>query len=129
MTRLLVCPPIHFGVEYVINPWMAGNVGAASQANAMRQWDTLMAILEDHADVYAIEPEAGLPDMCFAANGGLVLDETFVPSTFSVAQREPESDLYRSWAESAEFDIAEPDVAVPLEGEGDALWWPGERQS
>ena len=87
MTRLLVCPPTHFGVEYVINPWMAGNVGAASQANAMRQWDALVEILEDHADVYAIEPEPGLPDMCFAANGGLVLDETFLPSTFGVAQR------------------------------------------
>ena len=126
MTRLLVCPPTHFGVEYVINPWMAGDVGAASQANAMRQWDMLISILEDHADVYAIEPQAGLPDMCFAANGGLVLDETFVASTFSVAQREPESGLYRSWAESAGFDVAEPDLAFHLEGEGDALWWPGD---
>ena len=126
MTRLLVCPPIHFGVEYVINPWMAGNVGAASQANAMRQWDALISLLEDHADVYAIEPEAGLPDMCFAANGGLVLDETFVPSTFSVAQREGESGLYRSWAESAGFNIAESDYGLPLEGEGDALWWSAE---
>lgn len=126
MTRLLVCPPTHFGVEYVINPWMAGNVGATSQANAMRQWDALIAILEDHAEVYAIEPEAGLPDMCFAANGGLVLDEAFVPSTFSVVQREPESSLYRSWADSAGFDVVESDLALPLEGEGDALWWPGE---
>ncbi|MDE0420250.1 MAG: TIGR00300 family protein [Gammaproteobacteria bacterium] len=124
MTRLLVCPPTYFGVEYVINPWMAGNVGEASQSNAMRQWDALVAILEDHADVYGTEPRAGLPDMCFAANGGLVLDETFVPATFSVAQREPESGLYRAWAESAGFDVAEADDALAFEGEGDALWWP-----
>ena len=51
MTRLLVCPPTYYGVEYVINPWMAGNVGEASQPNAMRQWDALVAILEDHAEV------------------------------------------------------------------------------
>ena len=129
MTRLLVCPPTHFGVEYVINPWMAGNIGAASQANAMRQWDELVEILEDHADVYAIEPEPGLPDMCFAANGGLVLDETFLPSTFGVAQREGESALYRAWAEAAGFVIADGADALPFEGEGDALWWPAEGNS
>ena len=126
MTRLLVCPPTHFGVEYVINPWMAGNVGEASQPNAMRQWDALVGILEEHADVYAADPQPGLPDMCFAANGGLVMDETFVPSTFSVAQREPESRLYREWVEAAGFDAAEVDDALPFEGEGDALWWPAE---
>ena len=124
MTRLLVCPPTYFGVEYVINPWMAGNVGEASQPNAMRQWDALVAILEDHADVYGTEPQPGLPDMCFAANGGLVLDETFVPATFSVAQREHESGLYQAWAEGAGFDVAEADDALAFEGEGDALWWP-----
>ena len=129
MTRLLVCPPTHFGVEYVINPWMAGNVGAASQANAMRQWDELVAILEDHADVYAIDPEPGLPDMCFAANGGLVLDEAFLPSAFGVAQREGESALYRAWAEAAGFVIADGADTLSFEGEGDALWWPAEGNS
>ena len=129
MTRLLVCPPTYFGVEYVINPWMAGNVGEASQPNAMRQWDALVSILEDHAEVYGAEPQAGLPDMCFAANGGLVLDQTFVPATFSVAQREPESALYRAWAESAGFDAADADDALAFEGEGDALWWPAEGNS
>ena len=124
MTRLLVCPPTYFGVEYVINPWMAGNVGEASQPSAMRQWEALVAILEDHAEVYGAEPQAGLPDMCFAANGGLVLDESFVPATFSVAQREPESSLYRAWAEAAGFGIAEADDTLAFEGEGDALWWP-----
>ena len=126
MTRLLVCPPTYFGVEYVINPWMAGNVGEASQPTAMRQWDALVSILEDHADVYGAEPHAGLPDMCFAANGGLVLDETFVPATFSVAQREPESGLYRAWAEGAGFEVAEEDDSLAFEGEGDAIWWPAE---
>ena len=129
MTRLLVCPPTYFGVEYVINPWMAGNVGEASQTTAMRQWDALVSILEDHADVYGAEPQPGLPDMCFAANGGLVLDETFVPATFSVAQREPESGLYRAWAEAAGFETAEADDALAFEGEGDALWWPAEENS
>ena len=124
MTRVLVCPPEHFGVEYVINPWMAGNVGAASPVTAHRQWDALVRILEDHADVTAIEPASGLPDMCFAANGGFVLDGAFVPSVFSVAQREPEPALYARWAAGAGLEIADFDPDVAFEGEGDALWWP-----
>ena len=126
MTRLLVCPPTYFGVEYVINPWMAGNIGAASQPNAMRQWDSLVSILEDHADVLAIEPQPGLPDMCFAANGGFVLDHTFMPARFSVVQREPEVGLYRDWADAAGFDHAAMDGTLAFEGEGDALWWPND---
>ena len=126
MKRLLVCPPTYFGVEYVINPWMSGNVGAASRAIAKRQWDAFVSILEDHGDVSTIEPQPGLPDMCFAANSGLVLNETFVPATFSVTQREPETALYRDWAESSGLRIAEVDDAIAFEGEGDALWWPGD---
>ena len=126
MTRLLVCPPTYFGVEYVINPWMAGNIGAASQPNAMRQWDSLVSILEDHADVLAMEPRPGLPDMCFAANGGFVLDDTFMPASFSVVQREPEVGLYRDWADTAGFDHAAMDGTLSFEGEGDALWWPND---
>lgn len=124
MSRVLVCPPTHFGVEYVINPWMAGNVGAVSSAVAGRQWDALIEILDAHADVTAIEPVSGLPDMCFAANGGFVLDDTFVPSAFSVAQREPEPPIYARWARDAGFEIADADPDLAFEGEGDALWWP-----
>ena len=123
MTRLLVCPPTYFGVEYVINPWMAGNVGAASQPNAMRQWDALVSILEDLADVRAMEPRPGLPDMCFAANGGFVLDDIFVPASFSVVQREPEAGLYRDWADAAGFNLVAVEETLAFEGEGDALWW------
>ena len=125
MARVLVCPPTHFGVEYVINPWMAGNVGAASAARARRQWDALVRILEGVADVAVIEPGPGLPDMCFAANGGFVLDGRFVPATFSVSQRAPEVERYREWAEAAGLAVVEIGDDAAFEGEGDALWWPG----
>ena len=79
MPRLLMCPPTFYGVEYVINPWMRGNVGDASQLVAERQWNALASILDDLGNVSIIEPRPGLPDMCFAANGGFALDGTFVP--------------------------------------------------
>ena len=124
MPRVLVCPPTHFGVEYVINPWMAGQVGAASRAKAAKQWDALVAILENVADVRVIDAGPGLPDMCFTANGGFVLGDTFVATRFAVSQRQPEEALYREWATEAGFDILEGDADLPFEGEGDALWWP-----
>lgn len=124
MSRLLVCPPSHFGVEYVINPWMAGNVGGASAATAQTQWDALIGILERLCDVERIDPVPGLPDMCFAANGGFVLDNTFVPAVFSVRQRAAETAHYRTWAESNGLVIEELPAEYAFEGEGDALWWP-----
>lgn len=124
MTRILVCPPTHFGVEYVINPWMAGNVGAASDTVARQQWQALIEILKDIAEVTEIEPAPGLPDMCFAANGGLILEDVFVPPVFRVRQRVPEQYLYQEWAEEAGFHIEELPEDHSFEGEGDALWWP-----
>lgn len=122
--RILMCEPQHFGVEYVINPWMQGNVGAASAARALLQWQSLREILEEHADVQTIEPVEGLPDMCFAANGGFVFEDAFVPPVFSVPQRSPESNLYTSWAAANGFRIVQLPIDHAFEGEGDALWWP-----
>ena len=124
MIRVLLCPPTHFGVEYVINPWMTGNVGTASPAVARRQWEALANILDDLCDVSTIEPQPGLPDMCFAANGGFVFEGAFVAANFSVFQRVPEVRHYRDWAVAAGHDVVEIGDEIAFEGEGDALWWP-----
>src|SRR5437867_2508683 len=39
--RFLMCPPAHFDVQYVINPWMEGNVHRSSHAAAAEQWQKL----------------------------------------------------------------------------------------
>ena len=124
MPRLLVCPPSHFGVEYVINPWMAGNVGGASAAKAQSQWDALVAILEPLCDLETLTPAPGLPDMCFAANAGFVLESTFVPAVFSVRQRRPETAHAIGWAQDVGLTVQELPAEYAFEGEGDALWWP-----
>ena len=124
--RILVCPPRYFGVEYVINPWMTGNIGAVCAPTAQRQWDALVNILSAHCDVSMIDPRPGLPDMCFVANGGLALGGAFVPATFSVSQRIPETALFHAWADAAGYEVAALEDDIPFEGEGDALWWPGQ---
>lgn len=75
--RFLMCRPDHFSVEYIINPWMEGNVGRTNAEAAMKQWNALHEIVSSLADVELIEQAEGLPDMVFTANGGLALGESF----------------------------------------------------
>ena len=37
--RYLMCPPEFFQVDYVINPWMEGNIDRANGALASEQWE------------------------------------------------------------------------------------------
>ncbi len=39
--KILMCPPDFFTVEYVINPWMAGNEDSLSLERAKQQWQNL----------------------------------------------------------------------------------------
>ncbi|MCX7718759.1 MAG: TIGR00300 family protein [Candidatus Sumerlaeaceae bacterium] len=127
MMRYLMCRPDFFGVEYVINPWMDGNVGRARAEEARRQWEGLHALVSARAEVSLIAPASGLPDMPFTANGGLVAGDIFVPSRFFYAQREPEVDHHRAWFRSAGFRVEELRSGAAFEGEGDALFQPGQR--
>ncbi len=123
---LLMCPPTYFDVQYVINPWMEGNIGKVLQPRAHKQWDNLVRILSDRCDVRIVEPAAGQPDMCFVANAGLKLENLFVPSLFRVPQRAPEVPEYVKWIKAQGIDIADIPDDCTFEGEGDALFQPGE---
>ena len=125
--RLLVCPPRFYGVAYVINPWMEGNIGRTDGAGAMRQWEAFRLALTDRAALEAVEPVPGLPDMTFAANAGLVLDDLFVPARFRVPQRRPETRHYVEWFRQRGFRVLDLPGQGSFEGEGDALMQPGER--
>jgi len=72
MKTFLMCKPAYFEVSYAINPWMTANIGRVDQALAARQWQQLYETLLPHASIQLIEPVAGLPDMVFTANAGLV---------------------------------------------------------
>ena len=82
-SAFLMCAlSFYYGVEYVINPWMAGNVHRVTQGNAARQWERLCDCLGELADIELVEPAPGLPDMVFTANAGLVLERKAVLSRF-----------------------------------------------
>ena len=49
--KILMCPPDYFTVDYVINPWMAGQEGGLDKEKVVRQWNTLKDTISEYADV------------------------------------------------------------------------------
>jgi lysine-ketoglutarate reductase/saccharopine dehydrogenase-like protein (TIGR00300 family) len=119
--RLLMCRPDFFGVDYVINPWMEGNVGKAVRGTASQQWNSLYARLQDVAEVELVAPQSGLPDMAFTANAGALLGNKVVLSHFLHAQRRGEEPHFERWFSSRGFEVFELPTDLPFEGAGDAL--------
>jgi N-dimethylarginine dimethylaminohydrolase len=120
----LMCPPEHFAVAYAINPWMDASVPVDPE-RAMRQWEALrQAYLALGHRVEVISPEPGLPDMVFAANGGLVVGGRALGARFTHPERQPEGPLYQRWFQAAVREGNLKDATVPMatnEGEGDFL--------
>ena len=78
----LMCAPDHYDVDYVINPWMEGNVHKSSRDRAVVQWQKLYEVLKGLVNVELVTPAKGWPDMVFTANAGLVLGDKAVLSRF-----------------------------------------------
>ena len=121
-SAFLMCPPTLYDVNYVINPWMEGNVHRSSREEAASQWEQLHAALSEIADVLLVEPQPGSPDMVFTANAGLVRDGIVALSSFHHAERQGEEPHFRKWFADSGFSIREIPRATPFEGEGDALF-------
>lgn len=116
----LMCPPKYFAVEYAINPWMNPE-HPVDLSLAKRQWDQLKATYLGlgHA-VQIIDPEPGLPDMVFAANGATVIGGRVLASRFKHPQRHPESAAYANWFRRRGYRVVEP--VHGNEGEGDIVF-------
>lgn len=120
----LMCPPEHFAVVYAINPWMDASV-PVDTALARRQWEDLRRTYLDLGhQVDVIAPERGLPDMVFAANGGLVIGGRALGARFTHPERRLEGPAYQRWFQAAVRNGALKEATVPVatnEGEGDFL--------
>jgi lysine-ketoglutarate reductase/saccharopine dehydrogenase-like protein (TIGR00300 family) len=119
--RFLMCPPNHYDVDYVINPWMEGNIHKSSRDRAVEQWQKLHYILKDRTLVDLVEPEPGWPDMVFTANAGLVLGKNVVLSRFLHKERQGEEPYFKKWFEDQGYTVYELPKDLPFEGAGDAL--------
>ena len=119
--RFLMCAPDHYDVDYVINPWMEGNIHKSSRDRAVEQWEQLHHILKEHAIVDLVTPEKGVPDMVFTANAGLLLGKTVVLSRFFHKERQGEEPYFKQWFEENGYTVQELPKDLPFEGAGDAL--------
>lgn len=120
--RFLMCPPLHFDVEYVINPWMLGQIHETNVELANRQWSQLYALLSEHAEVASLPAVAGLPDLVFTANAAMIYRKTAVVSSFRCPERQPESPYFANWLRDDGFEVHLLPAGVPFEGAGDALF-------
>ncbi len=116
-----MCPPDHYDVDYVINPWMEGNIHKSSRDRAVDQWQKLHHVIKDHAIVDLVQPQKGVPDMVFTANAGLVLGDNVVLSRFYHKERQGEEPYFKQWFESQGYTVYELPKDLPFEGAGDAL--------
>ncbi|MDB9495360.1 TIGR00300 family protein [Spirulina major CS-329] len=120
--RILMCAPDHYDVDYVINPWMEGNIHKSSRDRAAEQWHKLYNVIKGHTVVDLVEPAKGWPDMVFTANAGLVLGKTVVLSRFLHPERQGEEPYFKAWFEANGFTVHELPSDLPFEGAGDALF-------
>ena len=117
--RYAMTRPTHFAVEYAINPWM--DISTPVDADrAVAQWNNLVGTYRrlGHT-VEFVEPEPGLPDMVYAANGGLIIDGHAIVARFKHPQRDGESAAYAAWM----TDLGHTPVQTRHvnEGQGDLL--------
>lgn len=120
--RFLMCAPKHYDVDYVINPWMEGNIHKSSPEKAVEQWEKLYHVIKEHAIVDLVEPAKGWPDMVFTANAGLVLGDNVVISRFFHPERQGEEPYFKEWFAAKDFTVHELPKDLPFEGAGDALF-------
>jgi lysine-ketoglutarate reductase/saccharopine dehydrogenase-like protein (TIGR00300 family) len=116
-----MCAPDHYNVDYVINPWMEGNIHKSSRDHAVEQWNKLYNNIKNHAIVDLVAPEKGWPDMVFSANAGLVLGKNVVVSRFLHKERQGEEPYFQQWFEQNGYNVYSLPKDLPFEGAGDAL--------
>lgn len=134
MSRLLVCPPDYFSIDYEINPWMRKANGVNPEA-AVGQWRRLMEVLEHEvgAVLERMTPVRGLPDLVFTANAGAVVGRKAVPSRFRYPERQREEAHFEGWFRDHGYEILTLEPDIYFEGAGDLLgfpdgWFGGYRQ-
>lgn len=134
MSRLLVCSPDYFQIDYEINPWMRCE-NAVDPGRAVHQWQALMQVLSQDvgAGLEHMQPVNGLPDMVFTANAGIVVGRRALVSRFRHPERQREEVYFERWFRRQGYEVVLLDKTIRFEGAGDLLgfpdtWFGGYRQ-
>ncbi len=118
----LMCAPQWYDVDYVINPWMAGNLHRLNRDLAFAQWRELHRQLQMIADVRLIPAVQGSPDMVFVGHTAVVQHGVAAVSSFAHPERRVEEQPVRRWLRDHGFLLWETPRETAFEGEGDAIF-------
>lgn len=131
---VLMCPPEHFDVVDVKNPFMSGQVGSVNKALARKQWDEVRSAFENAGKaVKLIDPVPGLEDMVFCANQTMVgltpkMERVCILGQMRHSSRRREVPAFAEFFKSQGYKVVKlKDDTALFEGGGDALWHPGKR--
>ncbi len=93
-----MCPPTYFDIEYEINPWMHQD-NQVTGNTAAEQWQKLYEIYSQKLGwrIEQVDPVKGLPDMVFATDCCLMLDDKIMLSSFRYPERRPETAQFEKW--------------------------------
>ncbi len=132
LPRYMVVDAAQFDVSYVINPWMDPDAWARDRANWQARAragaaDLHAALRQAGAQVEIVPSVAGLPDLVFPANAGIVLDRRVLPARFAHPQRQGEEAPYRAAFEAFRGrglldEIGQLPDRCFQEGAGDCIW-------
>jgi len=122
--------PRYFDVEYVINPYMANQVGSIDKKKAREQWRRIAHLFEQLGlRVATIEGRENLPDMVFSANQSLPYcniqgKKEVIMSIMHAPQRRGEVPFIEQWYRQSGYQVHHLDdnEISSFEGMGDALW-------
>lgn len=121
VTRVLLCRPTYFQVDYIINPHMVPY--SVDAKLAMKQWENLKDALESlNIDVDVIEQQPDVPDMVFATDQGIVREGAVLLANFRYDQRKKERQYYREWFRACGFRLRALSNVFSFEG-GDTLFF------
>ena len=125
MRKIMMCPPLYYGVEYEINPWMdikswEENKGQRIVA-ARSSWANLFRTLDEiDADLFLQTPQSNVPDQVFTANAAVVLNNKAILAKFKHPERQLEEPFNEAYFKQLGIEAIFGDAL--FEGAGDALF-------
>lgn len=134
-TDVLMVRPLHYSVDYVINPHMADQVGNVDTIEAQGEWDMIRGLFDQIGiNVRLMEDQDGLPDMVFCANQSLPYIDTkgnrhAIMSIMHADQRKREVPYIEQWYRQNGYEAhyLDEETIDDFEGCGDAIWHTGRR--
>ena len=125
MSRILVCPPLHYSVDYEINAWMDASIDVDGERASLQWLRMCDRLIRSGAYLEYIKPHPHFPDMVFTANAGFIKDKTVVLSNNRHKERQGETPLFKKWFLDNGYRIIELPKNIYFEGAADAIFFNG----